>query len=501
MGDRSPAKRPRTLLIPASQRHPLRAMPCVRHGDRTRKCAVCGHVVCWKCAGEASAPLLLEDICPNCTVARDLQSGALAVIDKNKAAAALKKGALFALKAKGNRSSTCNKKANVIERWRRWGLEECGLLFFDHEMIPELVLMYGIDVRMQGSSTVLCPEGAVLASTISKELTAMSEWRLDYEQHFKRVLLDSVHTISIIRAMKFAKDNCKLRDSSRITLSLAMAREGIAILAASPLESDRQIATGLHVVTYAFTRPGATAAIWFDPHYVHEPESARQAMSAAEVMARPDRILFFNDAKGDGSARLLPTPGTEKNALLGPAVTVNPELARGVTTTRFLTNAHFGGGAPVSELFAMIKSLGYTTAGPLLRRDGRYGLHAWTSDQWTAAYRRFEEVMGLPDKSVASAEFRRAHAQAMREYGIPEEYIRMVGFWWSEAARIYQGAAQAPRLDVQKSTGRKWSLGPSLPALADLSLVDLVRALREELLHPSAAAEQKAAAPPRRCPW
>ena len=45
----------------------------------------------------------------------------------------------------------------------------------------------------------------------------------------------------------------------------------------------------------------------------------------------------------------------------------------------------------------------------------------------------------------------------------------MIGFWWSDAARIYEGAAQLPRLRTQKATAGAWVMpnGPRPRLLAD----------------------------------
>jgi hypothetical protein len=165
-------------------------------------------------------------------------------------------------------------------------------------------------------------------------------------------------------------------------------------------------------------------------------------------MTKADRVFFFEDDDGHSALRLLPTPGTEKNAVRGPKSTLNPHDARAISTTRFITNDHFAWPGCVDTFFFLLSKIKMSTSGSLLRDlRGR----PWSQEQWHDLYRSMESFLGLNKYAIASAELRRAHATAMIEYGIPSEYVRMIGYWWSDAAKIYEGAAQLPRLRTQKA--------------------------------------------------
>lgn len=368
------------------------------------------------------------------------------------------KGAQFQVLAKGSRPSTASKKASILSRVQQWALRDAGIELFTDQMIPETLVLRFIDLRIEGSHDILSPaHKPVLADTISKDVSAFNEWRKEFCAKHRVFLPDTTLTYAVVQALKFAKDVCVRRKPGRIAPSMTALRDVCRSNIRNPRPLIRQYVLAIQIVCASFLRPLAAASVWYDPKYTAL-DTRDILMLPPLVMANHSRVLFFTDDDGDRALRLLPTPGTEKNAVRGPPLQGNPEQAKQISTTRFVSNKHFVWPGIVDDIFAALSSLGMSSSGPLLRRFAGHSSSVWTSDDWSDMYRWLEIELVFPPNSLGSAEIRAAHAAALIEAGVPKEYVRMIGFWWSDAARIYEGAAQLPRLRTQKSTGAAWSM-------------------------------------------
>lgn len=455
--------------IPSDRRPPGLPTPCPRHGYKTRQCQDCDIVSCWACNNDAQ-PLGVLYLCPSCMTKRHAaQQSQHNIIDATKFSQQCFHGAKFRDTAKPVRPRTQNKKSGIVARAQQWAARDCGYRAFVDEMLPELLVDRFIELRMLGEHDIICPEGPVLASTIEKDLAAMRSWRDETMTSLQTWMPDTTETLAIDRALQFAKDNCILRKPGRIPPAVFLLLDFVAEFATHDITFHREAALYILGLVTTFLRPTALVSTWFDPVYLLL-DTRTQVLQTHQVTARFERLLFFLDEDGDAALRILPTPGTEKNAPKGPLrpPDINPEQARSISTTRFVTNRHFLRHGFVDLWHSILTSLHYSTPGPLLRRPDNPSL-PWCTTQFCAVYRLVEAFLGFPDKSIGSAECRAAMAMELIERGVPKEYVRMLGYWWSDAARIYEGAAQLPRLRTQKASLQPWTMpGPHLASWSQL---------------------------------
>jgi hypothetical protein len=295
--------------------------------------------MCWACDADAWPPLAIVDVCDSCWAKEDHRATTVNIVDPSKFALAALAGARFQHTAIGARPSTLSKKAGFLGRAQSFCFRDCGFECCTDEtsMCPESILLYIIHLRMTGGNDLLL--GPVLASTIAKDINVFHAWCEYMMARHRTFITDTTLCPSIKEALRFAKDNCVIRKSGRIAPELSAVRSFVKAMIACSATDVNAKTYGLAalIVPLSFLRPLAAAHVWIDPVYTATDER-HTYMSPPMVMARPDRVLFFEDDDGAAALRILPTPGTEKNAVRGPATKLNPHDACTISTTRFLTN-------------------------------------------------------------------------------------------------------------------------------------------------------------------
>lgn len=438
--------RPAPYVVRGGRLQPHDPPVCRTHGRTTRACVECDKVICWKCENEKHPSLLRLVICPTCKASKHWEEEKGFAIDVDRARASLDKAMKFidSIRDGKNRTPTVGKTCGRWERFvkyasaRGWSVgppspSAALLCDFIHDMI------IGVD-----------GEPPVTYDTVQGYLSAIREFQRQWSAEHSVPLEDHTYEYAVQWALRWAKEVGPQGEGQR----LAISEEQFKSLYNEYLHLGLQL--GSHKFSSYFL---ACVGLWFllfrrsawanrlwDPDYLVC--DLVNVQTQADVAKAQDAVFHWSlDEERDPSLRVIGSG--EKNQ------------TQQMKTTRFTTDGHFMGLSVATDTKKVLEALNMPK-GPILRKSPN-SQEPWGSHDWSVFLDDVARRTGLPREKIGTTSFRRGYATAMREAGISPEYIRMIGYWWSDASKEYQGAARSERLNVQKAS--RAGLRGQLPAL------------------------------------
>jgi hypothetical protein len=419
---------------------PQEPSPCAVHGRTTQLCVTCNAVTCWKCAHAKAPPYLRVAVCKQCKIDAAVQQEFsndtdLATVHSAAARQSVMKGAAFAadILQDQNRIVTQGDTAGRINAFQKWSASEGRPSLIVSSPSENLISRF-IEARSKGEPSA-CSRGAVNADTIAKDLAAIRTWIAHFAEEHKVLLVDNTQTPKVRAELRWAKDT-----------GVCDSKRKAAVPEVDYLRVYNQLrnATGFLHQSYfcalgsiwnLLPRRGCLASRTWDPAYLARDVSTRQQQ--AHLGQNPQPFLWGLDRNGDGFVRVLLSG--EKNQ------------AQKATTTRFATSAHFLGVDFPEDLHRTLTKM-QMPKGPFLRKS-RHSQEAWGQLEWRKFLDFLAAALNMPRATVGTTSLRRGYATSLRENGVSSEYIRMIGYWRSDASEEYDGAAMNVRLDAQKRKG------------------------------------------------
>jgi hypothetical protein len=411
------------------------------HGRTTRMCADCKRMLCWKCEKEKAPSLLRVDLCGQCAAKDSWKTNEHHVVDAQKAWDTLQQACQLRVEmtqAKNrpqSRKDTVGNVDRVTRAMHHWGFD----VFLDSQPTAELWVLYIIR-RSEGTDETVSFRGkGVVWTTIRAEIGAARSWCEAFESTFRTRLPRYMDDPAVKAALLFAKDTGPVgkgkKDAIPVSSFLIMYDE----LYHGAMEGDFVMGSRFLAIAgiwFFMVRRSAWSRLIWDPAYIAVADfTTRRTQS--DIGGIDDTFHWSLDEAGHQSMRVIASG--EKNQ------------AQMATTTRFTTDKHFMGRQVASQFYNVLHKLGMTK-GPLLRKTPD-GTAAWDSNDWSRCHEYMARKAQMPRERIGSTSLRRGYATALREHGLSADYIRMIGYWWSDAAKEYDGAARTQRLDAQKQQG------------------------------------------------
>jgi hypothetical protein len=414
----------------------------VLHGRTTRICAACKRVRCWKCAEEEAPSLLRVDLCGQCSARTNWSRNAHLVANEAQAWETLQDACILSMQMTQAKNRADSRKAlagtldNMTLSFLRLGFS----VFLDEAPTPELWVLY-IHRRSTGHPTVSQTKNgvskAVVYTTIEAELGAARRWCEAFEATFKVLLPRHMDDIVVKAAIRWAKDTGPVGKGKKAAIDvkqLLVMYDDLKerAIGGDKVSQDRFIA--IAGIWFFMVRRSAWAKLQWDPSYLAKADFM-QKVSQADIGMCLDVFKWNLDESGVRSLRVIASG--EKNQ------------AQQAHTTRFTPDDHFMDRNVATDFYDVLRAAN-KPKGLLLAKDSG---QPWDSNDWARTFEYIARKTSMPRDTIGSTSLRRGYATAMREHGLSPDYIRMVGYWWSDAAKEYDGTARRQRLDCQKKTG------------------------------------------------
>jgi hypothetical protein len=446
-------------IVKGGRVQPTDPDPCSKHGRTTRVCIDCASVRCWKCLSEATPSYLRVDVCTRCASTKEWEDAKWHAEPTPAARALLTEGVAYQNELNssgGNRVITTNGIAGRIDAIQRWGAAH-GWQVLGPTMEASLLCVF-IKHRSTGHASA-CKRGAVAVGTIKEDLTAVRAWQEAHASAMRVRVVDHTYDPTVTKALKKAKDEGPPGTGKKAALSeeqyaLAYNASKLAALAGHKMIRHEPEDDGFRAATYFI----ATAGIWnwlprrsvfaaspwekewLDRDWVHP-------TSQAAIGDIENRLHWSLDEKSVGSCRFI------AGGL--PGVAVEKNRGQQAKSTRFATSAHYLGLDFPEDLWNVMARCGYgemANGGPLLRRS-RSSKTPWNSTDWCRYLDWLAVVTDVPRGKLGTTSLRRGCATSMRERGVAPPYIKLIGYWNSDANEDYDGAARTQRLEALKPGG------------------------------------------------
>jgi hypothetical protein len=414
-----------------------------KHGRTSRVCGECGVVTCWKCAGESGPRLLRIEICGNCKAKRAMEEEAHLIIDDAKARRSFQRGAELEARATGGkrRPQTHNSQCGRVEAFTQWAANSEGRIVCLVDFPSANILVRYIQARSNGEK-LACKRGAVSAATIGDDLTAIRNWAQRLADEHEIELVDNTYSARVQGELRHAKDYGSVPNDRRQPVEEAKFLEMYDELAHA--KDTCQDPDQLFRLQSYFV---AIVGLWFllSRRYcwAHRPYKSSDLQrdlsvtrSQAEVSRMPQTLLWGRDS--------------EKTQFVRALVSGEKNQAQQAITVRWSTDGHFLGVPVAEDLHRTLTEMDMEDGGFLLRTH-REGKTAWGQKEWKGFLDWAARRLGVARETLGTTSFRRGYATCLREHGLSPEYIRLLGYWRSDAANDYDGAAMNVRLHVQKA--------------------------------------------------
>jgi hypothetical protein len=274
-------------------------------------------------------------------------------------------------------------------------------------------------------------------TTIEADLGAARRWCEAFEATFKVLLPRHMDDIVVKAAIRWAKDTGPIGKGKKAAIDtvpfLAMYDElSERALTGCKVSQDRFLA--IAGIWFFMVRRSAWARLQWDPSYLAKADFV-QKVSQADIGMNLEVFKWNLDESGERSLRIIASG--EKNQ------------AQQAHTTRFAPDNHFMDRDVATDFYKVLQASNKPKGYLLAKASGQ----PWDSNDWAATFTYISQKTLMPRTTIGSTSMRRGYATAMREHGLSPDYIRMVGYWWSDAAKEYDGTARRQRLDCQKKTG------------------------------------------------
>lgn len=412
--------------------HPLEPEPCPTHGRTIRMCvgSECNHRRrCWKCHAENAPSIHFEDICTTCMKSRSLDDWSELIWNEARAADLAEKGAPFlsAIVSKQGRKASIVAVCSATSNFWRFCLETgnvCGPPFPPATLIATFIYCRAI------GDPVACKRGPVALSTIEHDLWALRVWRRIYMLTHNCNIADSTTDPLVGKALKEVVDVCKSVDGRKFPIDGQKLQRYVAARAKGSFW-DRMKALIAVCMGRSFLRKTALGLVpWLQPL---QPPKRRTDF---ENDATTTPVLFSFDDKKQGSVIIFRIIGAfEKN---------NPLQAK---TTRWIHDDVVHGLRAASTAFTLLQSLELKPGGYMLRH-GPNDTQPLSAAHWLNFLEDFRQFSGMPVGTLGTQSFRRYWACTLHSAGLDFETIRMLGCWWSDAAKEYLSSMKDPRLNA-----------------------------------------------------
>jgi hypothetical protein len=426
-GERAPRKRLR-------ERHPDEPPPCEVHGQTTVRCTVCGQRRCWRAPpADASPPLGFEEICEQCIAKRTIMNSRIRFAPGANAAIVAAKiaRAKHVAKTEHNRPSTASGKANKVANIRQWGNKH-KVVLFPPAMDPEIAAWY-IQERTDGSQQC----NKVTFATVRADIKAAEEWAENDEESSGIPARQLQHFEVVQHMLRYAKDTCKTGGAD--TKDPATRAEFEAYITAKEHQAAASsghtaFLANMYIViaigiAFSLARRRAFGQIQFTG--VNRP----MQLTETELERVEAAVHFSIDADGDKSVRLLVsnekhrTKSSESTRFFGDSNVMSIKAA-----TRF------------EEALIRMRM----KPGLLVRRTALATTTEFTQDDWAAWASDFADITTMSRKKVGTTTLRKTYATEMSRAGVSSSNIQAIGYWVSDAYKLYRGAAREERLRAQK---------------------------------------------------
>lgn len=281
-----------------------------------------------------------------------------------------------------------------------------------------------------------CKRGAVSYQTIMNDLWALRVWRKVYMKTFRCFIVDTTTDPEVLAALQAAKDLCKHVDNRKMPV------DGPTIAAYITARSqgsfwDTMKALMAVCMARSFLRKTALALVpWL--HSLQPP--VRRSNYQNDLETNP--VLFSYDDKFKTKVLICRLIGAfEKNS---------PLQAK---TTRWINDDVMHDLRAASTFFALLTKLQLQPGGYVLRHcnSDRTPL---SQAHWNDFLQDFRCFAGMPIGTIGTQSFRRYWAMTLHGAGLDFETIRMLGCWWSDAAKEYLASMKDPRLDALRKVAR-----------------------------------------------
>lgn len=445
----------------SSRLQPNEAPPCARGciGKTTQLCPFCGDVKCWKCAKEEAKPLCRVQPCSKCEIYAALEAEKDDIEDFELASKSIARSAERSAHTRDGKAKpdTRTRRANAIEAFGLWARISEGRIGMGIDRAPSAKLWVRyVEARSNGEA-MACPTTGkpVAEATIQKTVTAMRLWIARMNDTCDMNLVDTSYSMEVQGALRIAKDLGPVPNKRKAPVTEAKYKELYTKLR-DPLhyypQRDQFLMRQYFIATSGIwnllPRRNCYARRHWDPSYLKRDLVTPSNQAALGQDTQPWK-WGIDDAHDQWVRALI---GLEKN---------QPQQA---LTTRWSTDKHWQGFAVAEDLHVAFTACDMP-AGPTLRKS-RDSKVPWTPADWTRYIDFISNELDMVG-TFGTTSLRRGYATALREsHGLTQEYIRLLGYWRSDAANDYDGAAMAVRLNCQKL--RPGMVGGSLSSYSSL---------------------------------
>jgi hypothetical protein len=412
---------------------------CPTHGRTTQLCNECGKVSCWKCDKEAAPRYLRVAPCGDC---HDSQAVSEEMDDDCTNPTLASKSILRAARVQRqvrqarNRTPTQRGTAGKIDLFQRWSAAEGRPACVTSFPTENLVVLF-ISDRATGEPAA-CPRGAVAYETICSSVTAIRTWC----QHFAAAMglpnRDPTWSLSVQDALRWAKDFCEVPSGRKAAVEEAAflrlydkLRDADTNYPENPFKFQAYF-VAMANLWFNLPRRHCLAHRRWKPEFLYRDLARRR--NQAELGQDTQPFLWGLDHNGHQFLRTI--IGDEKNQ------------AQKATTTRWVSSDHYLERDVPEDLHTTLQKMAMPEG--FLLRPHKTSVAAWEATEWREFLDFVARELPMPRDTVGTTSFRRGYATSLREHKVPKEYIKMLGYWRSDASEEYDGACMNARLDVQK---------------------------------------------------
>jgi hypothetical protein len=420
--------------------------PCVnscRPGS-TRICPFCQTITCWICASEEAPPLCRLRPCQDCIIIDALEEEADDIEDYELAKKSVEAGAANRNYDGKARPTTRTRRVRALAAFSNWARASEGRSGILIDKAPSTILLERFVKARSNGEPLACRHGPVCEQTIQTSMTAIRKWIQTMNASCCMSLIDHTFDPAVQSALQEAKDIGPVPNKRKAPVEeepYLAVYDKLANPAVNYPDEDQFLMNSYFIATssifFLLPRRSCFAKRPWDPSFLVR--DMNKPSNQAVLGQDPQPWKWGIDTNRHGYVRAL--IGLEKN---------QPQQA---LTTRWSTDSHFLGRAVAEDLHKAFTRLNMP-AGPTLRRSPR-STEPWNSTDWNAYLDFLAAELGMPRKTLGTTSLRRGYATCLREHGVSQEFIRMLGYWRSDAGNDYDGAAMAIRLGCQKVSGPK----------------------------------------------